>query len=130
MSDDVSESALLKVRLIDRGFAALCLLIKCGTLVAIAYCAVQAIEALAGEKTDATISIALTFLTKTTGGSAAAMGIGTGILGVAYGLIERRLRYQKVEHLQGRVKELEVFLDPNRSSSGLTIQGRTNPRDI
>jgi hypothetical protein len=42
---------------------------------------------------------------------------------------ERWLRHRKVEHLQGRVKELELQIDPGRSTSGLTTKGRTNPRD-
>lgn len=130
MAEDFTEATLVKIRLIDRSFGAICLAVKYGSFVAVAYFFGQAIEALAGEKTDATISLAVTFLTKTTGGTAAAAGIGTGVLGVVYGLLERRLRYQKVEHLQGRVKELETFLDVNRSSSGLTIQGRTNPDDV
>jgi hypothetical protein len=47
----------------------------------------------------------------------------------AWGAIERTLRYRKVEQLQGRIKELELRIDPRRTSSGLTPKGKTNPRD-
>lgn len=42
---------------------------------------------------------------------------------------ERWLRHRKVDFLQGRIKELELKIDPGRSTSGLTTKGRTNPRD-
>jgi hypothetical protein len=42
---------------------------------------------------------------------------------------ERWLRHRKVNFLQGRIKELELKVDPRRSTSGLTTKGRTNPRD-
>lgn len=43
---------------------------------------------------------------------------------------ERRLRYEKTEYLQGRIKALELQLDPDRSSSDLSPTGETNPEDI
>jgi len=42
---------------------------------------------------------------------------------------ERWLRHRKVNYLQGRIKELELKIDPGRTTSGLTTKGRTNPRD-
>jgi hypothetical protein len=47
----------------------------------------------------------------------------------AWGFVERRLRHRKVEQLQGRIKQLETMIDPDRSTSGLTPAGRTNPLD-
>ena len=48
---------------------------------------------------------------------------------VAWGAIERWLRYRKVEALQGRIRELELRIDPRRTTSGLTPKGQANPRD-
>lgn len=42
---------------------------------------------------------------------------------------ERWLRHWKTEALQKHIKELELQLDPLRTSSGLTPTGETNPKD-
>jgi hypothetical protein len=42
---------------------------------------------------------------------------------------ERFLRHRKVESMQGRIRELELKIDPKRSTSGLTPKGKTNPGD-
>lgn len=49
--------------------------------------------------------------------------------GVGYGYTERRLRQSAIKRLHNRVKELETMIDPNRTSSGLTVEGKTNPQD-
>jgi hypothetical protein len=46
-----------------------------------------------------------------------------------WAIVERRLRYRKVEQLHGRIKDLESAIDPNRTSSHLTPKGKTNPKD-
>jgi hypothetical protein len=46
-----------------------------------------------------------------------------------WAMAERWLRHRKVNYLQGRIKDLELNIDPGRSTSGLTTKGRTNPRD-
>lgn len=50
-------------------------------------------------------------------------------LAIAYGRRESKLRKDTVEKLQNRIKELEVQLDPGRSSSMLTERGDTNEGD-
>jgi hypothetical protein len=47
----------------------------------------------------------------------------------AWGVMERTLRHRKVAQMQARIKQLEMTIDPNRSTSGLTPAGRTNPQD-
>lgn len=47
----------------------------------------------------------------------------------AWAVAERVLRRRKTEQLQGRIIELERRIDPERTSSDLTPQGTTNPRD-
>ena len=46
-----------------------------------------------------------------------------------WAVAERWLRHRKVSTMQTRIIELELAIDPKRTSSGLTRGGRTNPRD-
>ncbi|QUS40554.1 hypothetical protein RPMA_18220 [Tardiphaga alba] len=46
-----------------------------------------------------------------------------------WAVVERSLRYRKVEYFQKRIRELETGIDPSRSSSGLTPKGKTHPGD-
>ncbi|WP_295815120.1 hypothetical protein [uncultured Nitratireductor sp.] len=87
------------------------------------YIAQMAVVALAGEETSVSLLISVLAdvkfaFTLTLAGAA-----------VAWAAVERHLRHRKVEQMQGRIKELELKLDPGRSSSGLTPQGKTNPGD-
>jgi len=129
MLDKPSDRTIVLVRLIDPGFSALATGFKWGALAWIGYCASDAVRYLAGQQTEATISIVLDFLTKTGSGTTTGVSLVTAVLATFYGLKERQLRSRKVEHLQGRVRELESKLDVNRTTSGLTPQGRTNPKD-
>jgi hypothetical protein len=56
------------------------------------------------------------------------MGI-LGLGGASYGLRERAQKRKEIKRLGNRVVEVEKRLDPNRSSSGLTIDGRSRPED-
>jgi len=42
---------------------------------------------------------------------------------------ERNLRHKNTEHMASRIEKLEKTVDPKRTSSKLTKQGRTNPVD-
>lgn len=55
--------------------------------------------------------------------------LGVGTLGIVYGKRQSILRKNTIERLQSRIQELEKRIDENRSSSGLTSRGDTNPRD-
>lgn len=46
-----------------------------------------------------------------------------------WAILERRLRQSKTVTLTERIAELETRLNPNRTSSGLTPQGLTHPKD-
>ncbi len=59
----------------------------------------------------------------------ALVGYTVGVLGTIYGLRQQKLRRDKTEYLQGRIKKLEMQSDPKRSSSKLTPRGTTNPKD-
>jgi hypothetical protein len=85
----------------------------------------KAIEALAGKTTLADIGIGLfgelkierVLSLSVTGGS------------IVYGMYERKLRHDKTEYLQGRIRDLEKKLDPARSSSRLSERGTPRPED-
>jgi hypothetical protein len=84
-----------------------------------------AIRDLAGQQTSVTLSAALSILAE------AKVAILVSLTGAAsiWAIVERTLRLRKTEYLQNRNIALEKQLDARRSSSGLTPQGKTNPRD-
>lgn len=87
----------------------------------------DALIALAGKKTEANVIVK--YFTGTDSGWSVTV---FGLLAFAcmfWALIERRLRHSAIERLTERTEQLEKQLDANRSSSGLTPDGRTHPRD-
>ncbi len=84
-----------------------------------------AIKALAGQQTSVSVSAALSVLAD------ARIALFASLTGVSalWAVVERRLRLRKTEYLQNRIIALEKQLDARRTSSGLTSQGKTNPRD-
>jgi len=87
------------------------------------YAAGAVIQPLAGQNTALSLGISILADAKLTIAITLAGGAAT------WALVERHLRHKKTEYLQNRVKELELRLDPARSTSGLTTRGKTNPRD-
>jgi|ERR1035438_2797482 hypothetical protein len=88
-----------------------------------------AIESLAGKATLADFGVSLYADLKA---NTVFSHIVTGILGLGgagYGLRERAQKRKEIKRLGNRVVELEKRLDPNRTSSGLTIDGRSRPED-
>jgi hypothetical protein len=100
-------------------------LIRWGGLVAIFYFIYRSIGALAGNTTVANIGLTVFGDVKLSD----VFGYVFGGSGVAYGLAQKRLRRNKTHYLQGRIKDLETKLDPQRTSSGLTTHGDTHPKD-
>lgn len=92
------------------------------------YCAWQAVASLAGQQTDASIAIMIDFFSRSHGIVTGA-ALVFGIAGVGYGYVQRSQRRRTVESMQHHVRELEVQIDPSRTSSGLTTRGDTNPED-
>jgi hypothetical protein len=90
-----------------------------------AYCFLEAVKALAGQSTSVAFSLILDALVELR----FAVTLALAGAACAWAVVERALRHRKVEHMQGRLKQLETSLDPRRSSSGLTTKGQTNPRD-
>jgi len=86
-------------------------------------------EAFAGKTTLASFGVYLfADLKANTVFSHVVMGI-LGLGGAGYGLRERSLKRKEIKRLGNRVVEVEKRLDPNRTSSGLTIDGRSRPED-
>lgn len=86
-------------------------------------------EAFAGKPTLVNFGVSLIAdLKANTVFSHLVMGI-FGLGGAGYGLRERRQKRNEIKRLGNRVVEVEKQLDRNRSSSGLTIDGRSRPED-
>lgn len=98
---------------------------RCTAWVLIAFFAYLGVDSLAGKITFANIGINFLSEVKTS----ISLSITVGIIGAVYGLKQRKLRRDTVEILQTRIKELESYIDKNRSSSKLTVRGDTRPED-
>ena len=48
-----------------------------------------------------------------------------GVIGITYGMLQRKLRKDTVEFLHGRIRDAEIATDPGRSSSELTPRGES-----
>lgn len=121
-----AENKLLRRRNLASGLASILNnLIRWGGLVAIAYFLYRSVDALAGERTIADIGV--NFNTKISVSEVLAWIFG--ISGIGYGYRQNDLRCTTIERLQGRIRELETHIDPQRTSSNLNQRGETNPRD-
>jgi hypothetical protein len=121
-------NASLELRRIEERYWTFRTFVRSAAVCIVAYFAFEAVQKLAGQNTvvDVALSLALNVLAKLEIVIAVALTGAT----TAWALIERALRRRKVDHMQGRIRELETRLDPKRSTSGLTPKGKTNPRDI
>lgn len=86
--------------------------------------AVEAVYALAGTDTLVNLTAWIAFET----GDKPWEVIAYTVL-IIWASSERIFRQRKTEELQGRIRGLEKRHDPQRESSNLTAQGRTNPQD-
>ncbi|MGA2167020.1 MAG: hypothetical protein ABSG62_02335 [Terracidiphilus sp.] len=104
-------------------------LIKYTALCFCVWMLVPAMEAFAGKTTLANFGVSLIAdLKANTVFSHLVMGV-LGLGGAGYGLRERAQKRKEIKRLGNRVVDLEKRLDPNRTSSGLTIDGRSRPED-
>jgi hypothetical protein len=121
---------LLWVRLIDRVSVILINLTKWAAWVWIASFVPATVEHLAGERTDAKISVLISFLADTGEGKLVVLSFGIGVMGVFYGIRERHLHHRAIRSFQKQIREMQTIIDPQRSSSGLGPEGDSNPDDI
>jgi hypothetical protein len=119
----------LQSRKWDTGLRLGLALIKYGALCFCVWLLAPVLVAFAGKTTLASFGFSLLAdLKANTVFSHLVMGI-LGLGGAGYGLRERRQKRKEIKRLGNRVVQLEKRLDPNRSSSGLTIDGRSRPED-
>jgi hypothetical protein len=85
----------------------------------------DAIVALAGHSTSVVVQAGLKIISDVRFTASYMVSAGCTTWAVA----ERKIRQRRVRELHVRIKELETAIDPNRSSSKLTLEGKTNPRD-
>lgn len=95
------------------------------TIVVVVYFIYRIFEALAGKTTFAYIFTS--FLANIN--IQVAVAASLAVTGLGYGLYQKRQRKKTTESLHKRIKELETHFDANRSTSGLTTRGDTNPAD-
>lgn len=88
----------------------------------------RAVEALAGKNTNSMIIFKL--MEYVDDSEVTDVFIFTTIISIAWAFSERAHRHRKVRACYTRVRELEKRLDPDRTSSGLTPEGKTNPEDL
>ena len=129
LAEQTSSSMALIV--VDRIFAFLQTCAKWGAGAYVAATFVQelrqSIGLLAGQETHA--NVAFSYFVSSPSGLTISVSIGFGITCLTYGMWERRLRHRTLARYENRNAELERRLDPSRTSSGLTAEGRTHPRD-
>lgn len=86
----------------------------------------KCVEQLSGKNTIADMPFLKTLFSE--GGTSPFYIVIIVLLG-GWGYLERFLRHKKTENLQKTIKSLELKIHPDRSSSGLTPHGKTNPKD-
>lgn len=87
------------------------------------WCLYLAVDSIAGKTTAFTMALSVLWDVRLV------FAFSVAGLAIIWAIAERKLRQRKVAYMQGRIKDLETKIDPQRSSSGLTEKGRTNPRD-
>jgi len=95
----------------------------------ICYVAYLSIAALAGKNTLAAFGIYLVADLKVNKFLSHIVMAAFGIGGTAYGYAQKKLQQRNIERMSRVIQEFENKLDPNRSSSRLTIKGLTRPED-
>lgn len=120
MNDNVFRERLL---LIDKTFDLAMALVKLGIP---CWALVNVVQALAGQET--VVNVAMQYFSK--GGNLFPWAATGGTAAWAYG--ERKFRHKKVASMSKHIKDLEERIDPKRTSSGLTAEGKTpsNPKVI
>ena len=85
-------------------------------------CTAIAVPALAGKTTQATISVLIQLVTSKIGEKESVPWAGTTLC-FLWALLERYFRRKKTAYLAQRNRELELRLDPHRTSSNLASTG-------
>jgi hypothetical protein len=117
----------LEVRRLDQQYLTMRTAIRGACWVGTAYFGFGAIGQFAGRSTDVDLALSLVITTLVEVKVMIAI-VMTGAA-CAWAVIERTLRHRTIEKFQGRIRQLETAIDPQRSTSSLTPKGKTNPAD-
>lgn len=110
---------------IDQQYTTIRTGIRCAAGCVVAYFIWRSVESLAGSETTLLVRASLNLLTSVSFAVPTALAVAFG----GWGIGERKLRQRTVRQLQQHITKLETQIDPNRTSSGLTTEGKTHPRD-
>jgi len=116
---------LLQVRIIDLVGTVIMYGIKYGSFLLAIYMITDAAKAFAGKTSVADLALRVLADIKAPQWVAYALGLG----GVGWGWNERRLRHRTVARMARNKEEAEKRLDPGRTSSNLTAEGKSRPED-
>lgn len=114
-------------RRIDEQYSTARTAIRCLAWAFGAYVAFGTIGQFAGRSTD--VDLALSLVITALVEVKFLLAIALTATACAWAVVERTLRHRTVKRLQGRIRELETTIDPARSTSKLTPEGKTNPAD-
>lgn len=114
-----------QIYILSKGFDVAKELIKYGFYGWFAWVALLAIRSMAGKKTEADFLFSAFF----SSGNDYSLPWLIAIFSSLYAMAQRKLRLKVTSSLQERIKELELRIDPLRTSSGLLPTGETNPED-
>jgi hypothetical protein len=118
-----SKEAIERVHLVDERYKTARTVIRWAGLCMLMYLFMAGLAPLAGKET--VVSFALSILAD----FKFALSVALAGAATAWALVERKLRQRKTEYFQDRIRRLETQVDPRRSTSGLTREGKTNPND-
>lgn len=113
----------LALKKVDQWHSTIRLLIRYGAVAFGCWCLYLSVDSIAGKTTAFTMALSVLWDVRLV------FAFTVAGLTTFWAVAERMLRQRKVGYMQGRIKELEQKIDPQRSTSGLTEKGRTHPRD-
>lgn len=96
---------------------------KWGVLLVLGLCTTEPLQHIA--KAAVVGTSALSLLLAAFAGAFAVLAL----VSIIWALRERRLRQEKTEYLTNRIRTLESYIDPQRTSSNLATTGKTHPED-
>ena len=115
----------LRLRLYDSITAIIHQGIKWAAIVLIVRYGYYAVFSLAGHTTLADIGVKFLSNVKVSSGISYIVG-GAGMI---YGIGQHRARHRNIKRMASDKNQLELLINPKRSSSDLTAEGKTSPGD-
>jgi hypothetical protein len=125
MGEKKSENEIA-IRILGESFSLLRKMVPWAGIVWLGSYVVKIFEALAGKMTVADVDILVTALSEK---DSPVWPWSLTIISIGYGYLQRREKRRKTGYLQGRIIELELRLEPDRSSSTLPADGSTREDD-